>query len=383
MRQLALLFGLVACSGHPSSTSTPDTPAGSAGSGSLVGCDGATLLPNPSDFAAPGPWPVGVKTVMVNGLRTEVWYPAPPGSDSGKSPERYDIRAELAPSEAAKISDADNPWQSCDCTRDLPLDTAHGPYPVVLFVHGTASFRHQSLHITTHWASRGFVVVAADHPGLELGDMLAQACGGSPPAQDLSGNIDSLIAAIASPSGDLAFLAGHVAPTRIAVTGHSAGGGAAAAAAGKPGVQVVISMAGAASTAASTTLLSTLYMGGSVDSIASFGQVKTAYQGSAKPHRLVGVKNAGHLNFSDLCDTKNAAGQDLLTIAKNDGVCGASLAGFLFDCDPSHLDGPTGWSVINYASSAVLEQTLQCQPAIDLRAHETADPNVSEYDQDP
>lgn len=375
MRQLALLLGLAACSGHP--TKSSDAPGGS-----VAGCDGATLLSNPSDFAAPGPWAVGVKTVMVNGLLTEVWYPAVPGSDAGKTPERYDIRAELAPSEAAKISDADNPWQACDCTRDLPLDTAHGPYPVVLFVHGTASFRHQSLHITTHWASRGFVVVAADHPGLELHDMLAQACGGSPPAQDLSGNLDALIGALAAPAGDLAFLAGHVDATRIAVTGHSAGGSAAAAAAGKPGVQAVISMAGASATASSTTLRSSLYMGGSVDSIVSFGQVKTAYQGSAKPHRLVGVKNAGHLNFSDLCDTKNAAGQDLLAIAKADGVCGANLAGFLFDCDPSHLAGPTGWSVINYATSAVLEQTLQCQPATDLHAHETADPNVSEYDEE-
>jgi len=382
MRQLALLFGLFACSGsHSTTPTTPDSPSAGSG-GSLAGCDGATLLPNPSDFAAPGPWPVGVKTVMVNGLLTEIWYPAVPGSDIGKSPERYDIRAELSPSEAAKIPDGDNPWQMCDCTRDLPLDTAHGPYPVVLFVHGTASFRHQSLHITTHWASRGFVVVAADHPGLKLGDMLAQACGGSPPAQDLSGNLDTLIAALAAPAGDLGFLAGHVDTTRIAVTGHSAGGGAAAAASGKPGVQVVISMAGAASTSASSTLHSTLYMGGSLDSIASFGQVKTAYQGSATPHRLVGVKDAGHLNFSDLCDTKNAAGQDLLTIAKNDGVCGASLAGFLFDCDPSHVAGPTGWSVINYASSAVLEQTLQCQSPTDLKAHETADPNVSEYDED-
>ncbi len=382
MRQLVLLFGLVACSGHHSTTSPPDSPGGSAGSGSLAGCDGATLLANPGDFAAPGPWPVGVKTVMVGGLLTEIWYPAVPGSDAGKAPERYDIRAELAPSEAAKISDTDNPWQLCDCTRDLPLDTTHGPYPVVLFVHGTASFRHQSLHITTHWASRGFVVVAADHPGLKLGDLLAQACGGTAPAQDLSGNLDALIGALAAPGGDLAFLAGHVDATRIAVTGHSAGGGAATAAAGKPGVQVVISMAGVGSTAASTTLRSTLYMGGSLDQIASFSQVKTAYQGSAKPHRLVGVKDAGHLNFSDLCDTKNAAGQDLLTIAKADGICGANLAGFLFDCDPSHLAGPAGWAVIDYASSAVLESTLQCQPATDLRAHETADPDVSEYDEE-
>ncbi|HET9988697.1 MAG TPA: hypothetical protein VFQ65_09255, partial [Kofleriaceae bacterium] len=201
------------------------------------------------------------------------------------------------------------------------------------------------------------------------------------PAQNLSGNLDTLIAALAQPADDLAFLAGHVDAKRLAVSGHSAGAGAAAAASGKPGVRVVISMAGVGVTAAGPDLQSTLYMGGSLDSIASFNQVQTAYQGSVAPRRLVGILNAGHLNFSDLCDTKNAMGQDLLTIAKQDGICGASLAGFLFDCDPSHVAGPVGWQIINYTSSAVLEPALQCQQGTDLKAHETADPGVSKYDE--
>ncbi|MEO8554610.1 MAG: hypothetical protein ABI678_31755, partial [Kofleriaceae bacterium] len=134
-----------------------------------------------------------------------------------------------------------------------------------------------------------------------------------------------------------------------------------------------------ATTAAGPELESVLYLGGSLDSIASFNQVRTAYQGSVAPRRLVGIASAGHLNFSDLCDTKNAAGQDLLTIAQQDGICGANLAGFLFDCDPSHVAGPVGWTIIDYTSSAVLESTLQCQPAPDLKVHETADPGVSEY----
>jgi len=389
MRTLAFVLCCfaVACSSHHDGGSPPIGGDSGAGSGvpppgtTVTGCDGASLLANPADYAAPGPWPVGARTVMVGGLLTEVWYPATPGSDAGMTHARYDIRTELSTTEAAKISDTDNPWQDCDCTRDLPLDAGHGPYPAILFVHGTASFRHQSLSIVTHWASRGFVVIAADHPGLKLGDLLAQACGGMAPAQNLSGNLDTLIAGLAQPSGDLGFLAGHVAAQRLAVTGHSAGGGAAAAASGKPGVRVVISMAGAGATAAGPQLQSTLYMGGSLDSIASFNQVQTAYQGSVAPRRLVGVLNAGHLNFSDLCDTKNAAGQDLLTIAKQDNVCGANLAGFLFDCDPSHVAGPVGWKIINYASSAVLEPTLQCQQQSDLEAHETADPGVSKYDE--
>src|SRR4249919_3928716 len=74
-----------------------------------TGCDGASLLPVPSDPAARGPWAVGVRTVAVGDLRTEVWYPASPGSDAGKETARYDIRTALPPAEAAKIPDDENP----------------------------------------------------------------------------------------------------------------------------------------------------------------------------------------------------------------------------------------------------------------------------------
>lgn len=365
----------------PSPDALPGASGDAASGAPVAGCDGAQLLANPPDLAAPGPWPVGARTVTVHGLTTEVWYPAAPGSAAGMAAARYDIRTELPASEAAKIPDADNPWAPCDCYRDLPLDTAHGPYPVIVFVHGTASFRFQSLHFMTHWASRGFVVVAADHPGLRLGDILAQACGGTAPAQDLSGNLDALIAAIASPAGDLGFLAGHLDSTRIAIAGHSAGGGAAAAASGKPGVQVVIVMAGAQATAAASGLRSTLYLGGLADSIASWNTVKTAWSGSPTPRRLAGIANGGHLTFSDLCQVENAAGEDLLQIANDHMVCGANLAGFLFDCSPSHIDGPTGWSIVDYATSAVLEPVLQCKPQSDLHQLTTIYPAVTDYEE--
>ena len=253
----------------------------------------------------------------------------------------------------------------------------------MLFVHGTAAFRHQSLPIVTHWASRGFVVVAADHPGLDLGDFLAMACQ-QPQAgsQDLSGDLDAMIAALAAPAGDLGFLAGHVDAGRIAVAGHSAGAGAAAAASTKPGVQVVLSFAGAEATAASRSLASTLYMGGMSDNIASWNHVKQAWAGSPAPRRLVEIGNAGHLAFSDLCQARNAAGQDLLQIAQAHQVCGAQLAGFLFDCNPDYIDGPSGWEVVDYASSAVLEPVLQCAHGLpDLSQIQSVLPAVVDYEE--
>jgi hypothetical protein len=360
-RRLAAFVLLMGCS------SSKELPPGS----DIAGCDDAKLLANPADFAEPGPWPVGVRTVAIGGLTVEVWYPAEVGSETGKTTERYDIRKQLPTSEAAKIPDADNPWQACDCVRDLPLDAAHGPYPVVLFVHGTASFRHQSLHQVTHWASRGFVVVAADHPGLRLGDLLAMACGGSAPAQNLSADLDAVIAGL----GGLDFAAGHLDLTSLAVAGHSAGASAAAEAATKSGVRTVISMAGNRA----TTTGSSLYLGGLSDGVVAWGQTKTAFDGAAVPRRLVGIANGGHLTFSDLCETKNASGKDLLQIASDYQVCGAQLAGFLFDCDPMYIDGPAGWDIVNYASSAVLEETLQCQPAVSLSSIMSKYADVAEY----
>lgn len=368
--RLAVLIMLAACGGSGSDDTTPT---------SLDGCDGATFLASPADPAARGPSPVGVRTVKVGNLNVDVWYPAVPGSEAGAATERYDIRRALPPSEAAKIPDADNPWQACDCYRDLPLDDAHGPYPAVVFVHGTAAFRHQSLPLVTHWASRGFVVIAADHPGLYLADFLGQVCGTAPPPQMLSADVDALLAALATPAGDLAFLASRVDATRVAVVGHSAGGAAAAGAAGKPGVRVVVPMAAARVVAAAPPLESVLYLGGLADEIARWGQVMTAWSSAAKPRRLVGITGGGHLTFSDLCEAKNAEGQDLLQIANEHGVCAANLAGMLFDCSPDHIAGPKGWAIINYAVSSVLEATLQCRAGSDPAEIRSVYPEVAEY----
>ena len=343
----------VACGGDDGTTPPPTD---------IPGCDGAVLLSRPTDPAARGPWPVGARTVAVGRLgKVEVWYPAARGSEAGHDRARYDIRQALNPMQRDVISDADNPWQDCDCYRDLPLDDTHGPYPAIVFVHGTAAFRHQSLPIVTHWASRGFVVIAADHPGLVLGDVLTRLCPDTPTGtQDLAADIAAELAALAAPTGDLAFLAGHVDATRAAIAGHSAGASAAASAAGLPGVRVVISMAGNQATATSSTLAGALFMSGDRDTIVQPSAVHSAWAGSATPRYYFSIAGGAHLAFSDLCETKNAAGKDLLQVANDYQLCGAAAAGLLFQCDPAYIPGPEAWAIIDYASTAVLEPALQC-----------------------
>jgi dienelactone hydrolase len=357
-------------SGDGASGAAPDGGSGSSGdAGSappseVAGCNDARLLEPPEDPAARGPWPVGVRTVRVSNLDVEVWYPAELGSQSGKNQVTYDIRVWLPESERAKISDAESPLQTCDCYRDLPLDAERGPYPGVIYIHGTAAFRSASLAQMTHWASRGFIVAATDHHGLYLGDSLANfsfgACAGSGIAQDLSGNVDSMIAALTMTSGELAFLSGKLDMTRIAIAGHSAGASAASAMSDKPGVRLLMPLAGGGPVTASSTLQSVLFLGGMSDAVVSYDGVRNGYDGSVSPKRIVGITNAGHLVMTELCDLKNGDGESILTIAQAADICSAGLAGFLFDCEPSYLEEAKGTAIVNYATTAALEETLHC-----------------------
>ncbi len=342
-----------------------------------VGCDDTPLLVPPADPSLPGPWPVGVQTVDIDGRTAEVWYPAELGSDAGLQTARYDIRESLPDSEQGKISDEDNPWQPCDCVRDLPVDTTHGPYPAVFFIHGTAGFRTQSLPQMTHWASRGFVVISVDHPGLELGDLLGSLCGGGNIPQAIGDDVLAAMAAARGDAGGLEGLVDSIDSERFAVSGHSAGGREAGAFGDD--AQVLIPMA-AGGVDPGAALASTLVLGAQQDSVVQYSAQVDGYQSSPTPKRLVGIDNQGHLAFSSLCSLRNEAGDDLLTIANANDVCGANFAGALFQCDESFLSDPDTWEIVNFATAAVLEETLHCSGiGAELDAIQDAYPAVAEY----
>ncbi|MBX3273278.1 MAG: hypothetical protein KF729_23650 [Sandaracinaceae bacterium] len=329
------------------------------------GCDGVALRPAPVDPERRGPWSVGARTAAVGRLTVEVWYPAARASDV---PVRYDLRDWLPPSQRARIPDTDNPWQDCDCTRDAPIDEARGPYPVVVFVHGTAAFRTQSLSIATHWASRGFVVAAADHPGLFLGDQLAIACPDSASgARNIAGDVDAVLAALDAPSEGLAFLAGRIDRARTALAGHSAGG-AVAGLTGRPGVALVIGLASSQSATRSEQLRGALFVGAEDDRVVRYNQTVSAYASSPAPKWLLGIGGSGHLAPSDLCDLENEAGEDLVAVAQRYDVCGASFASFLFDCRPEHIEPERARVVTRAITTAILERVLSCRDRDDAIA---------------
>ncbi|MBK7586415.1 MAG: hypothetical protein IPI67_40280 [Myxococcales bacterium] len=389
MRQVALavMVGLAAAGcGSDESGAGSGGAGGAGGSGGVAGGSGGSaplevpgcsaevsLLASSEDFSLPGAWPVGVRTAQLGGLTAEIWYPAEPGSEAGVDPKIYDVRSWLPDSEKGKIPDADNPWQSSSSYPDLPLDAAHGPYPAVVFVHGTAGFRTQSLAHMEHWASRGFVVVAADHPGLYLGDMLSFNL-----TKDLPGDLDKLVAAIGATSEGLGFMKGKLDATRLGMVGHSAGG----AAIGSRGddAQVLIPLAAGGSTPGEQ-LVSTLVMGGLADQVVAYDKTKAGYTTSPSKKRLVGLAKAGHLFPSGLCFLENTSGETILTVAQKYQIKNAGLAGALFDCPADQLSETDARAVVNFATSAVLEQTLHCRTGVTFVSIQSTFPAVSELEE--
>ncbi len=342
----------------------------------ILGCDGARLCQKPDDPGAPGSWPVGARTVLLDGrLRTEIWYPARFGSGSGRERRVYDVREELPPEERLKIPNDANPWLVCDCYADLPIDERHGPYPLLVFLHGTASFRMQNLAHATLWASRGFVVVAADYPGLMLSDILYFQ--GS---ADLPADTRRLLELLRAPQGELAFLSGAMDVARIGMAGHSAGGMALQGFGGDPGVRVLIPMA-AEGAAAGASLESVLVVGAIDDKVVPYARQVAGYESSPKRKRLLGLSNAGHLAPTDLCALENSQGQDLVEVAKQYQITNASLAELLWDgCAPGQLDPRRGAAIVGGATTAVFEETLQCRPSGGfLSGLRQSFPEVGEY----
>jgi predicted dienelactone hydrolase len=338
-----------------------------AGAGEGIGCDTTKLLAIPDDPGVAGPWPVGVKTAKMSTAagdeNVEIWYPAQLGSDAGKDKASYDLSLNVPPSDRSKIPAADNSPQPCDCYRDLPIDTSHGPYPPVVFVHGLASFRTASLTTMTRWASRGFIVLAADHLGLWLLDFTSGSCGGggSGAVGDFDGDVDDELAALKAKSGDFAFLGDSVDMSRVGIGGHSMGAATVAGASTKPNVQVIVLLAelGGAPVSASSTLKSVLVMGGMIDTVTTWSADQSAYDGSPMPKSLAGITGGDHLDVTDICSQKNAAGETSIDVGVKNGVCALGIVNGLAHCGnmPDPLQGP---AIVNYISTAVLEQTLHC-----------------------
>lgn len=177
-----------------------------------------------------------------------------------------------------------------------------------MFSHGYAGFPEQSVTLTTHLASWGYVVAAPDHVERSLDGLLGTAAKGVTPSTDpkvLSATLD-LVEAQSAKSG--AFLHGLANPDEVAVAGHSAGAGAAYQAAEadprfKTWISYSVGLGGQDGTKPipPAATVPGMVMLGTKDGIIPPPNSEAVYAAMHSPKYLVKIDGAGHLVFSDLC----------------------------------------------------------------------------------
>ena len=240
------------------------------------------------DVRANGPFDAGARVITFTkdsvaspgtprDLETTIWYPAPPGSGAVDPT----VRAVL----------------------DAPV-AAGGPYPVVMFSHGSCGYSRQSLFLTPFLASHGFVVVAPPHPGNTLfefpncGTPQAQVASAQERPQDVIHVLDEMLALNEDP-GSTFF--GTLDPTRIAMMGHSFGGFTTyVVSALDARIQVAVPLAPAVLGVPPLEIPSLTVLG-AIDSVVNNAATLGVQADSATPKYLAEIRHAGHYAFSDLC----------------------------------------------------------------------------------
>jgi dienelactone hydrolase len=261
-----------------------------------AGPPGPQPLDLPADPAVAA-MPVGVRTIELGGHLAEVWYPAAepgPGEDVDFAAAAPDVVLQAT-------GPLDVPLLPTVAVRDAEPRALAEPQPLVVFSHGFGGTRLQSVTLTTHWAGRGYVVVATDHAGRSLPDLLP--CLFSPPLEGCAlsfddpgpADVSELLDALEAPPDWLAPL---LDLERVAVTGHSAGGGTTVTVgADDDRVDALVPMAGGDATGG----LPTLRLAGTCDAIVPADASAAAHAASPAADGYLEVLGAGHLAFSDLC----------------------------------------------------------------------------------
>ena len=207
----AAAVGGLLLSGCSGSAATSETPAAEVDLEALS-------VTEQANASAPGEYAVGRRSITVTDPAREgrsfpidIWYPVDPAAAAGATPSEYSLAPGLG-------------YTSTTALADAPV--AGGDFPVVVYSHGGGGFRWIATFYTEFLASKGYVVVAPDHPGSTAVDQLT---GGAVDREqnaflrpaDITLTLDSVLAANET-EGDP--LQGSMDETKIALSGHSWGG---------------------------------------------------------------------------------------------------------------------------------------------------------------
>lgn len=317
----------------------------------------------PADPAARGV-PVGVTTVSDGEQTYEIWYPAADAT-AGEAEDLIDFDAFLPDSFREAVPEVDLPSLASGGVRDAALRPGEAPYPVIVFSHGFGGMRVQSMTYASHLASRGYVVLAPDHPGRMMGDVLP--CLFSPPLEgcDLSGmtGTDPALEDLGEAKGWLedasesGFFAGALDLERLGLSGHSAGAGSTATLGEiSEDYDALLLMAGGGELSREVPAL---YMGGSCDAFADEASLVAAAEAAGADS--VQITGAGHLAFADLCSLGLGALAEAYLLGRE-------------DINETWVDGLLGLATDGCPDAA--PQVPSCPVFLDL---EVSDPIVAHY----
>jgi dienelactone hydrolase len=285
----------------------------------------ANESPNAADAAyqADGPFKVGVTTLSFADRQLEVWYPADETGTAGAPRDVYnfldfvpqsftDFVIVADPTIPAKVNFPDLAYPDVYAAvtpsyRDVPAATA-GPFPLVLFSHGAAGYRSQSSFLTAHLASWGFVVASPDYFERGITNALGQAPANPRPDTQVADEAIQFLRSRSATAGNL--LSGTVDPASVFPIGHSAGGFQSQRMLTRPDVPAIVSLAGGLNPVSLLNMTapalpadkSVLWFGGRNDGIARIDTLRTGFEYTAGPRKLIELNGGGHNNgFTDIC----------------------------------------------------------------------------------
>ncbi len=164
-----------------------------------------------------GPYDVGVTTLTIGAdtdrpLTLDVWFPI---ADAGDAPlHQYTLTPGVY-------------YESPDAVTATPDQVApDGPFPLVVYSHGSGGLRYIASYYTEAIASYGYIVAAPDHTGNTAVDrLLGTEAEFDETALNRPNDVEAAIDAMLDPTNtDTASFVASVDPESIAVTGHSFGG---------------------------------------------------------------------------------------------------------------------------------------------------------------
>lgn len=353
-----LLLGALAAIALVAATCGSSPTAGSTQAGSVTAS---------APYASKGPYAVGYTTLALSGgRRVVVWYPADRSSAGGHPQETVDLTGMLSPALQAKVPSADRVLYPADANWDAPPISKGAPFPLVLFSHGYAGFPEQSVTLTTHLASWGFVVAAPDHVERSLDGLLGTASEGVPAMSD-SAVLEATQALVEEASSASGMLHGLVNTGEVAVIGHSAGATAAyETASADPAIRSWISYSvalgpdsGVAHPPPPVPDKPGMVMLGTADGIIPPSTSRAVFAGMRSPKYLVEIGGAGHLVFSDICLIGRSKGGVVGIARELQLPIPPSLLKLGSDgCYPPHPPVTTAFPAIDQLSTAFLRYSL-------------------------